>query len=102
MFTLCPRGYGPTSFRLYESINLQSIPVYISDEFILPFQNVVDWEKLAIILQEDEIHLLDKKINSILNSRKYNEMLNYGKECNSKFFNMEYTSNYILKTIELF
>ena len=102
MFTLCPRGYGPTSFRLYESINLQSIPVYISDEFILPFQNVLDWEKLAIILKEDEIHLLDKKINSILDSKKYNEMLDYGKECNSKFFNMEYTSNYILKTVQLF
>jgi len=28
-FTLCPRGYGATSFRLYEAMQLKSVPVYI-------------------------------------------------------------------------
>ena len=42
-----PRGYGPTSFRLYESIEMQSIPIYISDEFILPYSNIIDWENFA-------------------------------------------------------
>ena len=32
LFSLCPRGYGPTSFRLYESIQLGSIPVYIAED----------------------------------------------------------------------
>lgn len=34
IFTLCPRGYGPTSFRIMEALQFGSIPVYISDEFI--------------------------------------------------------------------
>lgn len=35
-FTLCPRGYGPTSFRIQEALQFGSIPVYVSDKFILP------------------------------------------------------------------
>jgi hypothetical protein len=33
-FTLCYRGYGLNSFRIKEALQLGSIPVYISDEFI--------------------------------------------------------------------
>lgn len=36
IFTLCPRGYGPTSFRIMEAMQYGSIPVYISDKFIEP------------------------------------------------------------------
>lgn len=36
IFTLCPRGYGKTSFRIAEALEQGSIPVYISDEFLEP------------------------------------------------------------------
>lgn len=36
-YTLCPRGYGLSSFRIQEAIDFGSIPVYISDEFIYPY-----------------------------------------------------------------
>lgn len=36
VFTLCPRGFGPTSFRIQEALQYGSIPVYISDEFVIP------------------------------------------------------------------
>lgn len=32
IFTLCPRGYGITSFRLYEALKCGSIPVYIFED----------------------------------------------------------------------
>tara|TARA_B100000963_G_C22612989_1_gene665850 strand:- start:93 stop:974 length:882 start_codon:yes stop_codon:yes gene_type:complete len=102
IFTLCPRGYGPTSFRLYESINLGSIPIYISDDFILPFQDKVDWDKLALLIKLEDIGSIHKKVEKILNNNKHIEMLNYGKECNVKYFNMEYTSNYISEQIQNF
>jgi hypothetical protein len=28
-FQLCPRGKGPTSYRLYESLQAETIPIYI-------------------------------------------------------------------------
>jgi len=35
-FVLCPRGYGPTSFRISEALQFGAVPVYCSDKFILP------------------------------------------------------------------
>lgn len=35
-FTLAPRGYGQTSFRIKEAYEQASIPVYISDHFLTP------------------------------------------------------------------
>lgn len=39
VFALCPRGYGKSSFRIAEAIQYGAIPVYISDEFVLPYNN---------------------------------------------------------------
>ena len=36
-FALCPRGYGITSFRMFEAMAFGCIPVYISDDFWEPF-----------------------------------------------------------------
>jgi hypothetical protein len=36
VFALCPRGFGQTSFRICEALQYGAIPVYISDEFIIP------------------------------------------------------------------
>lgn len=36
-YVLCPRGYGQSSFRIQEAIDFGAIPVYISDEFIFPY-----------------------------------------------------------------
>jgi hypothetical protein len=41
-YVLCPRGYGQSSFRIQEAIDFGSIPVYISDEFIFPY-NMADF-----------------------------------------------------------
>lgn len=39
VFALCPRGYGKSSFRIVEAIQYGAIPVYVSDEFVLPYNN---------------------------------------------------------------
>lgn len=43
VFTLCPRGYGQTSFRICEAMQFGSIPVYISNEFIFPHRMPFDY-----------------------------------------------------------
>jgi hypothetical protein len=48
-FALCPRGYGPTSYRLYEAIRCGVVPVYVSDRHWLPWPDVLDWDWLAIV-----------------------------------------------------
>ncbi len=47
-FMLAPRGYGRTSFRLYEAFQFDCIPVYITDILYLPYTEVIDWNDYAI------------------------------------------------------
>lgn len=37
VFALSPRGYGKSSFRIAEALQYDAIPVYISDELIIPY-----------------------------------------------------------------
>lgn len=37
VYALAPRGYGKNSFRCQESIHYGAVPVYVSDEFIWPY-----------------------------------------------------------------
>ncbi len=65
-FCLAPRGYAPTSFRLYESMALGSVPVYISDEFILPyFSNEIDWHEFCIFCRPGDIEQLPQRLRDI-------------------------------------
>ncbi|MDP6771070.1 MAG: exostosin family protein, partial [Anaerolineales bacterium] len=41
-FCLCPRGYGKSSFRMYECMQMGTIPVYVSDDHYLPWLDELD------------------------------------------------------------
>jgi hypothetical protein len=55
IFSLCPRGYGATSYRLYESMQLGAIPVYVSDKHLLPWSDELDWSQFSILVKPHEI-----------------------------------------------
>ena len=58
-FTLAPRGYGYTSFRIYEAILAESIPIYIwEDKKVLPFEDVLNWEEFSIVIHANEMNQL--------------------------------------------
>lgn len=62
-FTLCPRGVHPSSFRLYESIQLGSVPIYLwEDEKWLPFEHLIDWQQFSIVLHTSQLPFLRQKI----------------------------------------
>lgn len=46
-FALCPRGYGRTSFRLYEAMDFLAVPVYIYDEPWTPFPEL-PWDTFSV------------------------------------------------------
>jgi hypothetical protein len=49
-FALAPRGYGRTSFRLYEAMDLGCIPVYLYwGTPWLPYTDVLDWKEFAVL-----------------------------------------------------
>jgi hypothetical protein len=100
VFGLCPRGYGPTSFRLYETIQMGTIPIFISDEFWLPFTDYVDWKKISILISENEILEIPKIVNDIIVKGMDKEMLDYGKMCYNEYLGWNGTIKTITKIIE--
>ena len=65
-FCLAPRGYGRSSFRFFEIFQLGSIPIYLWNDIIwLPFQDIIDYKKICIVLNISEIDNLDNILNNI-------------------------------------
>lgn len=95
VFTLAPRGYGYTSFRIYEAILAGSIPIYIwQNKKVLPFEDILHWEEFSIIIEENEIKNLPeimKKCDIQKMQKKIQEVRQY--------FNFDYTFKYIKSKI---
>jgi hypothetical protein len=97
-FSLCPRGYGPTSFRLYECFQLGSVPVYISDYHYLPWQDELNLEEFCVLIKPEQLCDLDKILKGI-DDERYNKMLITGIETYNKYFTLDAMVNNIIKRI---
>lgn len=57
-FSICPAGWAPVSFRIYESMALGRCPVILADNFVPP--DGPDWKSFALFFPE-------KKTNELYN-----------------------------------
>ena len=68
-FSLVPRGCGFNSYRLVEAMSYGSIPVIISDGFVLPFQEIIDWTMISIQVPEKNIPSIPMILEAISDER---------------------------------
>ena len=94
-FTLAPRGFGKTSFRLYEALKLGSVPVYIYDDPWLPYTELIDWNKLAVLSHINDVPFLYDRLKNITDE-EYCSMLAYYKE-HEYLFTFEGMSEYVVQ-----
>jgi len=98
---LCPRGQGAQSFRFYEAMQLETVPLYISDLDCRPFKKWIDWNKcsfwvenannLSSYLRGLEISYGDDlRIKGQNAKYAYDKFLSYGNWC-----------PYVIKELEL-
>lgn len=66
-FVLCPRGIGPSSLRLYETMEAGRVPVIISDDWMAPDQ--IDWS-FAVRIPEWEISAIPSRLRTLENEWK--------------------------------
>jgi hypothetical protein len=97
-FTLCPRGYGKNSFRMYEAMQLGSIPVYIYDEDWRAFKDEVEWDDFSVSINYKDIDKIDNILQSI-SEEKIIKMSNRGVEVYRQFFNLEKVCELIITKI---
>lgn len=99
VFALSPRGFGPASFRMYEAIQMQCVPIYISDVFWLPFTSDIEWDKICLLIKEDEIETIPEKVDALLESGEYQNMVDYGQEIYEKHLTWDGCLNTIAKKV---
>ena len=97
-FNLCPRGYGRSSFRFFESILLGSIPIYIyDDENWLPYKELIDYSKFSIVLNSkniDSLPVILSKLSRIEITNMQKELINH-----KKVFGLDFMCLYIINIL---
>ncbi|BAT81948.1 hypothetical protein LR48_Vigan07g208200 [Vigna angularis] len=64
-YCICAKGYEVNSPRVVEAIFYECVPVIISDNFVPPFFEVLNWESFAVIVLEKDIPNLKNILLSI-------------------------------------
>ncbi|XVF13417.1 hypothetical protein REPUB_Repub08aG0205900 [Reevesia pubescens] len=73
-YCICPMGYEVNSPRIVEAIYYECVPVIIADNFVLPFNEVLDWNGFSVTVAEKDIPNL-KEILLSIPLRRYLKML---------------------------
>ena len=94
---LCPRGYGGSSFRFYEAMQLGVVPFLIGNFDTRPFKQYIDWDSCSLYASNPG------KIMSILLKHSIQELIQMGQKAKSVYdIQLKYQSwcNLVLKELE--
>jgi hypothetical protein len=97
-FSLCPRGYGATSFRICEALQHESIPVYISDKPWIPFNDIINFNDYGVLIDSKDIEKIDEILKNISEEEIYKK-LNFGKQIYNDYYSFEGCSSKIINKL---
>lgn len=97
VFTLCPRGYSATSFRITEALEYGSIPVFISDVFIVPHN--LNFEDYGVLIHENNVFRIDEILKALTPEEIYKKQQK-GHEIYQKYYTYASNKNLIIKYLE--
>lgn len=72
-YCICAKGYEVNSPRVVEAIFYECVPVIISDNFVPPFFEILNWESFAVFVLEKDIPNL-KNILLSISEKRYRRM----------------------------
>ncbi len=67
-YTVCVRGTGNFSQRIYEVLALGRIPIFIDTDSILPYDEIVDWRDYCVWIEPHELEQLPQKVAAFHNA----------------------------------
>lgn len=80
-YTICVRGGGNFSVRFYETLVLGRIPIFINTDCVMPLDEVVDYKKHMVWVEQDEIPYIGEKILDFHHSLSNEEFKTLQIEC---------------------
>lgn len=97
-FCLTPRGRRLGSFRYLEAMSYGCIPVIMSDGWVKPFDEIIDWSEAVVQHDEDSILLVPDMLRDISN-KSITTMHDSISKIYEKYFST--TEKIILTTLEI-
>ena len=98
-FCLAPRGYGRSSFRFFEAMLLDTIPVYIWDDIEwLPYREILDYSTFSVSISQAELPHLYDRLRAIT-EEQYQSMLEALQRVRS-YFTVEGMASYLIRRLE--
>ncbi|KAK9126532.1 hypothetical protein Scep_015378 [Stephania cephalantha] len=83
-FCICPSGYEVASPRIVEALYSGCVPVLVSDHYVAPFSDVLNWKAFSVVISVNEIPDL-KKILKGISQRQYIRMQRRGVQVRRHF-----------------
>ena len=80
-YTLCVRGVGNFSYRLYETLSCGRIPVFVDTDCLLPFDSVIDWKKYCVYIDQEDIPRIGEKVAEFHESLSPQEFEQLQRDC---------------------
>ncbi|XP_062191383.1 probable glycosyltransferase At3g07620 isoform X2 [Phragmites australis] len=68
-YCICPMGYEVNSPRIVEAIYYECVPVIIADNFVLPFDNALNWSAFSVVVSERDVPKLKEILLAIPETR---------------------------------
>ena len=81
-------------------MQLDAVPVYISDRFWLPWQHELNWKEFCVLITEDQIPDMHSILSSI-DDDTYEKMKQKIQEIYESYFTMEGMSAKIMQILEV-
>ncbi|MEO7099845.1 MAG: exostosin family protein [Luteolibacter sp.] len=91
-FSLCPRGAGTSSIRLFETMKIGVAPVILSDEWIFP--KGLNWSEFSIIIKEKDADKLVEIVAS--HESRFREMGAAAQKAYEDYFSEAAYFNYLV------
>ncbi|WP_456439212.1 exostosin domain-containing protein [Psychroserpens sp.] len=76
-YILCVRGAGNFSVRLYETLMMGKIPIFVDTNCLLPFEEDINWKKHIVWVSWDkrnDIAQIVSDFHNSLNRQEFNEL----------------------------
>jgi hypothetical protein len=61
-YVLCVRGIGNFSYRLYETLSMGRIPVFVDTDCVLPLDFEIEWRDYCVWVDESEIDRIGDRV----------------------------------------
>lgn len=80
-YTVCVRGGGNFSVRLYETLSCGRIPIFIDTDSRLPYDFILDWKDYCIWIDRSEINHIAEKVSDFHTSLSDNDFVELQVKC---------------------